>query len=130
MYHFIILVLIPSVSLLFFLVKHNFFNIFRIYIRHKFWFYNFISDFCSYEFSCCLVAVFRATSFVFVAVSKKHFSYLLYFPCFLQMTHTHILWCIFLFLVLYNNVSFLFINKKCQINFVFYVTVISLNSVL
>ena len=32
----------------------------------------------------------------------------------------HMLWYFFLFLVLHNIVSFLFINKQCQINFVFY----------
>ena len=38
---------------------------------------------------------------------------------FSQMTKIHTLWHILLLLLLKNNVPFIFINKQCQINFVF-----------
>ena len=61
-----------------------------------------------------LEGVFKGSS----QVSHNYFLYLS--DRFLQMTKIHIISHIFLFLVLQNSVLFLFIDRPCQTNFVFY----------
>ena len=63
---------------------YNLFNISSIFIRDRFWFLNFISNFSYFRFPCCfscfmcyfLEAVSRASSPVLVAVFNSFYPYL------------------------------------------------------
>ena len=65
-------------------ISNNLFNISSIFIRDRFWFLNFISNFSYFRFPCCfscfmcyfLEAVSRVSSPVLVAVSNSFYPYL------------------------------------------------------
>ena len=103
------------------------FNISWIFVNYSFLFHKFFSNFVSYKFTCCFSCFMdylfwkQILVHLVLFLSNNCFSYFL--DIFLSMTKTHIPCHVFLFLVIENNeallspkkVSFLFINKQCQI---------------